>query len=540
MRAPGMCRTRGARGPRRALSAVLACCLALTVAGCGDGGSSPEASPDDGEPQAGGTLRVSLVTGTNSLDPTRMYYGQASQGSGTVGYALYGGLMIVDRTTESVEPHMAESLETTDDGRTWELKLRPDLEFSDGTTFDAEAVKFNWDRVAAPESPSTSKSVIDTWTSYEVTDPLTLTVQIPEPNLQFPRVIASGSFNVIGSPTAIQADPEGFGLAPVGAGPFVLREFTPGAAVSLTKNPGYFDAPRPYLDELIVRFVVDDNQRIESFLANQDDLTYLLSDASVSQVTEQGKQVTLAPSTQASPLTINTALAPVDDLRVRQAFWQAADVAALCAARQGATCENPPRGLFGQESPYYTSEGDFPEHDLEAAQELIDEYRADTGVDVVGVSYTYVGDSDVATNVATVLQSNLQRLEGVEVTLDPVDATVIGARRSQGHYQMASGSFAGSSPDEQVYEYLHSDGLYQRAIGFADPEMDTALESTRTSAEPEAIAEAYAHVAQISAENILFLPYFDPVYAFGHDERVRDVQVFSDIGLRSDRVWMAQ
>ncbi|MGR6997009.1 ABC transporter substrate-binding protein [Yinghuangia aomiensis] len=64
--------------------------------------------------------------------------------------AIYDPLLLTDAATGAVRPHLAESLTSADDGATWILKLRPNVTFSDGTPFDAEAVKYTWERHADP------------------------------------------------------------------------------------------------------------------------------------------------------------------------------------------------------------------------------------------------------------------------------------------------------------------------------------------------------------------------------------------------------
>src|SRR5262249_27849209 len=134
------------------------------------------------------------------------------------GFALYDYLVGVNSKTFEVEPRIAQSITGSSDSKTWTIKIRPDVKFSDGTAYDAEAVKFNWERMGDPANKSPMASAAQTIASMEVTDPLTLVVTLKAVNAQFPRLVAT-RLGLIGSPTAIKADPTGFGTKPVGAGP---------------------------------------------------------------------------------------------------------------------------------------------------------------------------------------------------------------------------------------------------------------------------------------------------------------------------------
>ena len=80
----------------------------------------------------------------------------------------------------------------------------------------------------------------------------TLKVVLKQQNNQWPRII-SRTLNSIGSPTAISAKGNNFGSSPVGAGPFVFSEWVRDDHITVNRNPAYWDAPRPYVDQIIIR-----------------------------------------------------------------------------------------------------------------------------------------------------------------------------------------------------------------------------------------------------------------------------------------------
>ena len=102
---------------------------------------------------------------------------------------------------------LASSIEPNDDYTEWTIKIRDGIEFTDGTPLNADAVKFNWERLADPATGALSMQVAQGVSSMTVVDDTTLEVVLAEPNGQFLRTIANSALQWIASPAALQADP---------------------------------------------------------------------------------------------------------------------------------------------------------------------------------------------------------------------------------------------------------------------------------------------------------------------------------------------
>ena len=115
------------------------------------------------KPKSGGTLNWVATFSPPSLDPAR-FTQYTHTASGAYFNPLFDSLLRVDGQTGKLGPGLAKSLTTTD-ATTWTLKLRPDLEFSNGNALDAAAVKFNWDRSKSSptfQSYATSNQIAST------------------------------------------------------------------------------------------------------------------------------------------------------------------------------------------------------------------------------------------------------------------------------------------------------------------------------------------------------------------------------------------
>src|SRR4051812_24789468 len=108
------------------------------------GGDTATTTEDPGTPQAGGAATILLYSETGSLDPVK--FTGSGGADGMRSFALYGALVTLDPVSDTVEPLLAESFESSADFLTWTLKLKPGITMSDGSPYDAAAVKANWDR----------------------------------------------------------------------------------------------------------------------------------------------------------------------------------------------------------------------------------------------------------------------------------------------------------------------------------------------------------------------------------------------------------
>jgi peptide/nickel transport system substrate-binding protein len=459
-------------------------------------------------------------------------------------WAIYGGLVVEDPVTGDVEPSLAESLETTDDGTTWELKLREGVTFSDGTPLDAEAVTFNWDRIADTANAAVAQRAIESWDSWTATDPQTVTITLNDPNLQLPRLVAQ-FFSAIGSPTAIEEMGEDFGAEPVGAGPFVVDEFQPGTSLSVNKNPDYFDAPRPYLDSITFRAIADEDQRFRSFQAGEADFTIMLRPQDMAQVDDLDAHAAVTQAAMFAGYAMNTQKPPFDDIRVRQAFVLATDRSILCQARNGGqACGGDGEGAvpvpdwpFPPDTPLHDADVTFPDTDVDEAQQLIDEYLDEEGSESVDVTLTTVSGAQIALDIAQALKSQLDQLDGVEVTIEQAGAD-FPSKQASGAYEMTLASFSDAYPYPSLHERFRSTGSNNAVTGYSSPELDAALDRALAASDADEARAAYAEATQIIIDQALLIPYGYTPYGLVGRNTVQDITPMGDYGVRWELLWL--
>ena len=271
----------------------LTCVLALVAGACGDDGgdgsasvtSSPATSlapTTTAAPTKGGSISVGVVTEIAGLDPTML------TSSGTTGgieaAALYDTIARFDPQTKRYEGRTAATIEPNADFTQWTVRLKPNIRFTDGTAYDAEAVKFNIDRHTATASRSSSKAILTTFLqTIAVVDPLTIRFTLKQSWPAFPFVLTQ-NVGMIASPAAVQKAGADFNRNPgaAGAGPFELVSYKPKESIVVRRNPTFYGG-EPYLDQItfVAPTLGGDSGKLDALGTGTLQMTVLSNDPAV-------------------------------------------------------------------------------------------------------------------------------------------------------------------------------------------------------------------------------------------------------------------
>ena len=303
-----------------------------------------------------------------------------------------------------IVPELAEDWEVAPDGLSVTFRLRQGVTFHDGTPFNAEAVKFNFERLLNPEVTVPQRSTYSVIDRVEVVDEYTVRLVLKRPA---PALVSALSATTVGmiSPASVEAHGNSYTKYqhPVGTGPYVFVERVEGERVVLRKYEGYW-GEKPYYDTVQFRIVPEAATRESLLLAGQVDMIILppISDIPALQSNPDVK-VLLAPSNRTIFIAINNNDPVLSDKRVRQALNYAVDKDAIIESVLfgAATKLDAPMApsLFG-----YCSIGAYP-YDPDKARQLLQEAGAtNLELDFIAPTGRYVQDFQAAEAIAGYLE----------------------------------------------------------------------------------------------------------------------------------------
>lgn len=269
-------------------------------------------------------VTVAVEITFDSLDP----YNTNSTLAQAVGKGYYEGLFAFDKDLK-IQPLLAESVEPNEDGTVFTLNLRKGVKFHDGTDFDANAVKVNFERVLDKSNALARHNQFNRIKEIEVIDPHVVRITLSEPFSPFINALAHPSAMMI-SPTALEKWGKDITFHPVGTGPFQFVEWKPAESLKMEKFDGYWQDGYPKVDSLTFRTVNDNNTRAAVLQTGEVDVAYPVPYEQAKRLQSNDKlEVVSAPSIIARYLSMNVQHKPFDDVRVRQAINYAINKEAL-------------------------------------------------------------------------------------------------------------------------------------------------------------------------------------------------------------------
>jgi peptide/nickel transport system substrate-binding protein len=220
------------------------------------------------QPKPGGTLRVAYEADVSGLDP---HLSPGIQAWHVVGN-LFNSLLTIDAELNYV-PDLAESWDILEDGKVYVFHLRQGVKFHDGSDFDAEVVRWNYQRIMDPEEKAFDAPYYSMVESVDVLDSHTIKFSLKHPSMTLLPVIAANRAGFLQmSPASFERwGKEEIRLHPVGTGPFKLAKWDQNQIIVLEKNPHYFKPGLPYLDRVELRVMKDGITRVTALRAGEVD-----------------------------------------------------------------------------------------------------------------------------------------------------------------------------------------------------------------------------------------------------------------------------
>ncbi|CAM3946409.1 ABC transporter substrate-binding protein [Kibdelosporangium persicum] len=372
--------------------------LAMLVSACSAGSSvSVPADPD--------AISIGFAAEPANLDFTRTDGAAIPQ---ALLYNVYEGLVKLDADGRVV-PLLAREWTVSEDRRTYDFQLRPDVTFSNGQPFTAQDVKFSVERVKTAWTISL-KSKMDVVDRVDVVGPLHARVVLKRPsnNWLFDMTTRVGAMF---SPSGV-AD---LANTPVGTGPYTFATRKRGDSIVLRANPSYWGR-RPAYTTVYLKYYKDPTALNNALLSNGIDvISSITTPDSIGQFEADTRFTVLQGTTNAEvTLSFNNAKAPLNDKRVRQALTYAIDrkaVMATVSAGRGTQIGS----MVPPTDPWYEDLSGVHPHDPARAKALL----AEAGLRNISLRLR-VANLPYAVSAAQVVASQLADV-GVNVSIEPLD-----------------------------------------------------------------------------------------------------------------------
>lgn len=492
----------GGRIGRRAFLGTVGATGVTAVAGCAGGGDGSDGSDGGdgtgsgdgdtgatGNAKVGGTLQWGGAVPVQGLDP----HVDTSAASKRVLENVYEELVRL-QDDYSIEPHLASSLEQSEDNTLLSMELRQGVTFHDGSEMTSEDVLATYERVQNGDYLATG--FFDNVEELRAPDDYTFEIQLTQPFAPFIAKMATAELAVM------PADKAGNDMVeePIGTGPYRFEDREIEASFTMARYEDYWgtsDEDGPFIDTIVKSEVPDPSVRLQSFMAREYDFINGIApkDASRVQGASDIRFETRFPKSLVY-LGMNCDQAPFDDKDARLALDYAIDkekVAEAALYGTGQTTASP----AAPGSPYVHPDVEPRPRDLDMVQQHLDA----------------AGMSDGFSATFKIPQSYPTQVQGAEVIADDASDAGIDLEIQQitwnswlsdvytdRNFQATTSSYLALwYPDVSFYKFLHPDGAFF-FTGWTNDEYNSLVEEARTIYDEDQRAGLYHQATEILHE----------------------------------------
>ncbi|WP_033287756.1 ABC transporter substrate-binding protein [Amycolatopsis jejuensis] len=539
---------------RRAV--VAAGLLLVPVLAACSAGEADGTNTGTGTPVSGGELTYLVDQTQLTLDPAV----SPATVTGLVTRPIFDSL--VEQTSPTTfGPWLATKWEISADGRDYTFHLKRGITFTDGTPFDAAAVKATLDHVVDPASKSQyAASLIAPYESTTIVDDLTAKVRLSKPFRPFLQALSTPYLG-IQSPKALRVPAADY--KPVGTGPFSFVSWEQQKDITLTRNPAYAAAPAgaphpgpAYLQTLKFGYVAEETTRYGALTSGQAQAIAAVPSGRVDSLQAGGKFRVLKnelPGTGYN-LYFNVRTGPTSDPSVREAVQRAIDVPALVANIYSGQYA-PAKNVLSPTTPGYdrAAEGSLPQFDPAKAAELLDRagwtgrnaegYRTKDGRELT-LTWPYLGliNRDRRDVLGQAIQAEAKKA-GIRIDRPNLDAGAYTDLVLNGGYQILDTGNVRADADILRFSF-GSQATFARGGAnlslAASPELDGWLDEAAGTADPAVATRDYAQAQAYVLKNGYVLPGYVQTSLVGTTAKLSGLTVDAQGIARFAGAWLAK
>jgi peptide/nickel transport system substrate-binding protein len=408
---------------------------------------------------------------------------------------------------DGVVPDLADKWEISSDKRTYTFHIRDNSKFSDGSPVTAEDVMFSIDR--SMNDKDSPWNTLYPKLTMEAPEPQTVVFKLEQDYAPFMAVASLHGGCVVPKAYFNKLGVKAFGEKPMGSGPFMMTEWKKGQSITFDRNPHFWDPTRPYLDQVVLSVITDDNTRMLQVESGAIDIATFVPFSQIARMKRaSGIDVQVSPYDRVDWFQFNEKLPLFQDAKIRQAMNYAVDKQAIIKSVLFGFGEVPssflPKMFMADlaQAPYA--------HDLAKAKQLMAESTQPNGFDAV--LKIDAGDA-VVSQVAQIVQQMVLPLK-IKLTIQSIEPDTLFSQQQNADYQISWGYMTSDilDPSELVAFAVQSDGGSNSVYTwYKNPEVDKLAHDGLGELDPDKRTAIYKHMQQlVFADAPLLWLYWTP------------------------------
>ena len=481
-------------------------------------------------PKRGGTLRVGFYIEAATMDP----HLSGSKIDRQVYHNLYEPLLVLDLKL-GLRPGLAESWQQVDP-KTLVFKLQRGVKFHDGTDFNAEVAKFNFNRMKT-DPKSVRKGETANIESVDVVDSHTIRLNLRRPDASLLAALTDRAGMMV-SPKVVQERGPDFerNARGAGTGPFEFVEWVKDDHILLRRNDNYWNKQAgPYLDQIRYRPIPDDTVKLASLQSGEIDVMDYVQPRDVAAVKADKNVVVVdVPSLASFGYLMNHTKAPFNNKALRQAVVSALDIDQIVKAvwlGVGVPSNGPiPPSSWAYDSTIPTEKRDLAKVKAKLAE----------GGQPSGFTFS-VTTNNIPINVqeAEVMQAQLAEA-GITMKIKLVDSAALLSDGNNKNYEMISYQWSGRpDPDGNTFQFFKTaQGISLNWSGVSNPKIDALLDKSREVSDRNERQKIFSDLTRLLHEEATMAFIVHPIEPKAFNPRVQGYEPIPDGMMRFKNVWL--
>jgi peptide/nickel transport system substrate-binding protein len=519
--------------PRAALAASRRNFLLMCAAASGTALVSldPRSAFAADTPKRGGTLRVGFYIEAATMDP----HLSGSKIDRQVYHNIYEPLVTLD-VKLGIKPGLAESWQQPD-SRTLIFKLRRGVKFHDGTDFNAEAARFNFNRMKT-EPKSVRKGEVASIDSVDVVDSHTIKINLKRPDAALLATLTDRAGMMVSPKVAQEKGSELERNAKgAGTGPFEFVEWVKDSHLLIKRNDNYWNKQGgPYLDRVRYRPIPDDTVKLQSLQTGEIDVMDYVQPRDVAAVRADRNVVVVdVPSLADFAYQLNHTRPPFATKALRQAVAYSLDLEQIVKG-VWLNVGVPANGPIPPTSWAYDRSIAPIKRDLARVKAKLAE-----GGQPNGFTFTMT-TNNIPINVqeAEVIQAQL-REAGITMKIKLVDSATLISDGNNKNFEMISYQWSGRpDPDGNTYQfYKTTPGTSLNWSGISNPQIDTLLDKSREVSSQAERKKLFSDLTRILQDELPMVFIIHPIEPKAFSPKVQGYEPIPDGMMRFKDVWLA-